>query len=135
MPHMGPGRLSAGHRALLFNLLAACGVDGADIQVEDKAFCWPMVTGLHVDNSRRAAAAALTAYLQQKRADWGFSNLLVLGEEVVKRLYTPDESDAAGGPSLDSGNWRPVYTRSLDEMLQRPALKKEAWVQLRTLLA
>jgi len=134
MPHLGPSHLGTGHQALLANLLRACGLAAGDMEIEDKPFRWPMVTGLHVDNSRRAAASALMAYLQQKRADWQFSNLLVMGETVISGLFAADpekDDDRAQVKHLDQGDWHVIYTRSLDELLQRPTLKKEAWLQLR----
>jgi hypothetical protein len=136
MPHAGQGLLSPRHSALLVNLLKAAGIAVENLQSEDKPFNWPMVTGLHVDNSKRAAATALSAYLQQKLADWQCNKLLVMGEEVVGRLFgqdNPGEDDAASVPSLENGKWQLVYTRSLDELLQRPTLKKETWMQIRKL--
>lgn len=134
MPHIGSGQLSPRHSTLLANLLSACGITVGNMLVEDKPFRWPMVTGLHVDNSRRAAAAALSSYLQQKLADWQFGKLLVMGEEVVTRIFTNGgQEEGASHPkhSLEREDWQVIYTRSLDELLHRPELKKEAWAQIR----
>lgn len=128
MPHLGPTQLSARHQALLANLLRGCKLAPGDLAIEEKAFRWPMVTGLHVDNSKRAAASALKAYLHQKMTDWETCKLLVLGEAVVGRLFESDDDTPALALSAD---WQIAWTRSLDELLQRPALKKDAWLHIR----
>jgi len=128
MPHLGPTQLSPRHQALLANLLRGCRLAPGDLAIEEKPFRWPMVTGLHVDNSKRAAAMALKAYLHQKMSDWETRKLLVLGEAVVRRLF---ESDAETPEPPLPPDWQIAWTRSLDELLQRPVLKKDAWQQIR----
>lgn len=137
MPHFGPKQLTNQHLKLLQNFIRACGFTLECFQVEEKPFHWPMVQGEYVDNSKAAAASALTAYLQQKMVDWQFRNLLVMGEQVVVNVYTADEELEAGEntPSLDKQDWQTFYTRSLDEILQSPTLKKEAWSVFRELQA
>jgi hypothetical protein len=136
LPYMGPGQLGPRHHALLTSLLGALGIDSENIEVESKPFTWPMVTGLHVDNSPRAAATALLAYLQQKQSDWSFGKLLVMGEKAMHPVFTAvdDEEESSARPSIGQGKWKLSQTRSLDELLQHPELKKEAWKCIRTLL-
>jgi hypothetical protein len=137
LPHLGPGQLSARHKTLLTSLLAALGIPAEDMEVESKPFTWPMVTGLHVDNSARAAAIALLAYLQQKQSDWSFGRLLVMGENALQPVFitSEEDKDSSAGPSLDHGKWKFALTRSLDELLQHPELKKESWMRIRTLFS
>lgn len=127
MPYMGAGHLIDRHWALLVNLLRAAGIPHGDMQAEEKPFRWPLLQGDHVDSSRPAAAVALVAYLQQKLADWQFSRLLVMGELAIAPVFTLEDGEE--GVTLDSQAWETAYTRSLDEILQRPALKKEVWAQ------
>lgn len=137
LPHMGAGQLGARHKALLTSLLGALGIGSESIEVESKPFTWPMVTGLHVDNSPRAAATALLAYLQQKQSDWSFGKLLVMGENALHPVFisADDAEESPAGPAIDHGKWKLAQTRSLDELLQHPELKKEAWKRIRTLLS
>jgi hypothetical protein len=142
MPHFGPKQLTSQHMKLLQNFIQASGFNLETLQVDEKPFHWPMVQGEFVDNSKSAAASALTAYLQQKVVDWQFRNLLVMGEQVVSRVFTLDEEQQSGEEgkvknslSLDEQSWQTFYTRSLDEILQSPGLKKEVWSVLRKLQA
>ena len=135
MPHIGPRQLTSPHLHLLHNLLRAGGIDSQHMWIEDKPFSWPLVQGEYVDNSKSAAAVAFNAYLQQKLSDWQFSTLMVMGEEIYRHIFTHGEegstdSDvklAAALPEPDDQPWQHIYMRSLDEMLNNPALKKEAW--------
>lgn len=95
MPHFGPGQLSRQHMALLQNMLSANSINPQSLLVDEKPFHWPMVQGEFVDNSKSAAATALVAFLQQKKVDWQFKSLLVMGEQVVTRLFTASEEDNA----------------------------------------
>ncbi len=142
MAHFGPKQLTSQHMKLLQNFIQASGFNLEDFQVDEKPFHWPMVQGEFVDNSKSAAASALTAYLQQKVVDWQFRNLLVMGEQVVSRVFALDEAQQSGEEgemksslSLDQQSWQTFYTRSLDEILQSPGLKKEVWSALRKLQA
>lgn len=130
MPHLGPQQLGPQHRALLQNMLRTCGIAPGEMQEDDKPFRWPLVQGGHMDNGRVAAATAVTAFLQQKHADWGFSRLLVLGETTISELFKPADRDAEPGPDLDKQPWQSLYARSLDEYLQQPALKRDLWQAL-----
>lgn len=142
MPHLGPQQLSGQHRSLLENLLRAAGIECAEMRVEDKPFRWPLMEGEHVEKSRTAAAAALTAYLEQKLADWQFTHLLVMGEHLITHVFSNDDSEekkseekkGERAPTLDEQRWKTGYTRSLDEILNRPVLKREVWKDIRTLL-
>ncbi len=102
MPHFGPGQLSRQHMALLQNMLQASGVDTQSLLIDEKPFHWPMVQGEYVDNSKSAAAAALIAFLQQKLEDWQFKNLLIMGEQVVSRLFIPSEEGDRNAASGDN---------------------------------
>ena len=133
MPHFGPNHLSCQHMKLLQNLLLSANISIETLQAKEKPFHWPMVQGEHVDNGKTAAALALTAYLQQKLVDWQFSKLLIMGELVVSRAFAPDEKQEKTPPSLDEQTWKTFYTRSLDEILQSPTLKKEAWSVIKNL--
>ena len=134
MPHLGPKQLSGQHRQLLQNVLRHCGIP-AGTQLEEKTFHWPMVQGGHIDNSRAAAARALTAYLQQISSDWQFATLLVMGEQTLSRVYSMEETAEAEDNGLESLSCRLCFCRSLDEYLQRPVLKKELWAATRPLRA
>ena len=102
MPHFGPGQLSRQHMALLQNILSANSISPQNLLIDEKPFHWPMVQGEFVDNSKSAAATALVAFLQQKKVDWQFNSLLVMGEQVVTRLFTALEEDNVD--LEDSGN-------------------------------
>jgi hypothetical protein len=132
MPHLGPRQLPARHLNLLQNLLKVAGISHENLLVEEKPFHWPMVQGQQVDNSKNAAASALMAYLQQKLADWQFGNLLVMGEQTITEMFAP-EHDEQAVVNIEEQDWQTYYTRSLDELLQRPVLKKELWQVIRKL--
>jgi hypothetical protein len=152
MPHIGPKSLPVRHLKLLQNLLKVSGIPHESLLVEEKPFHWPMVQGQQIDNSKYAAASALIAYLQQKMSDWQFSKLLVMGEQTITEVFaaeeleiqeiqevqedqkTQDEKDRAV-IDIESQDWQTYYTRSLDETLQRPVLKKELWQTIRKLKA
>jgi len=125
MPHMGQGQLQVQHRHLLANALKATGILADDIAMDDKPFQWPMMQGEHSDNSRAAAAAALTGYLQQKFSDWQFNTLLIMGEQAIVHIFEEDDGDSENPASLEGHGWSCVYTRSLDEIFHNPLLKKE----------
>jgi len=127
MPHLGPRQLSSQHRQLLTNMLAASGIAHEELHIEDKPFHWPMVQGGGMDNSRHAAAMALSAYLQQKYADWQFDTLLVMGESIISALFAAADDEENQVPSLDEHGWDIAYSRSLDECWQSPKLKQELW--------
>lgn len=127
MPHLGPKQLPTQHRRLLINMLLASGIAHEELYIEEKPFHWPMVQGGGMDNSRHAAAIALSAYLQQKYADWQFSTLLVMGESTISALFSAADSEENQVPPLDTHNWSLAYSRSLDECWQSPVLKKELW--------
>ena len=127
LPYLGQGQLGNAQRSLLHNLLAAAGIGTASLDIEAKSFRWPMGSGGHVDNTREAAAVALTAYLEQKQADWQFRQLLVMGELAIRQLFA--ESDVI----MPGQAWQCFCTRSLDECLQQPGLKRELWPVLRQL--
>lgn len=93
MPHFGPGQLSRQHMALLQNMLGASSISAQTLLIDEKPFHWPMVQGEFVDNSKSAAATALVAFLQQKLVDWQFKSLLVMGEQVVTRLFAASDED------------------------------------------
>ena len=146
MPHIGPQFLPAMHLNLLQNLLKVSGIPHESLLVEEKPFHWPMVQGQQMDNSKYAAASALIAYLQQKMSDWQFSKLLVMGEQTITEVFAAEEleiqeeqkkQDEKGQVVIDieSQDWQTYYTRSLDETLQRPVLKKELWQTIRKLKA
>lgn len=130
MPHLGPEQLSAAHRHLLFNALKAAGIRTDDLAMEEKPFHWPMMHGQSSDNSRTAAAGALTAYLHQKFTDWQFKQLLVMGEHAIRHVYE-SEDGAEAAQSLEGHGWEPIYTRSLEEFLKNPATKRELWAVMR----
>lgn len=144
LPHLGSGQLSAQQRNLLQNMLRFSAITSDQLLIEAEPFHWPMVQGGQVDNSSTAAASALLAYLEQKYTDWQFDALLVLGEQAVQPLFF---SGKQGDDGSDSNNaeyatrkptpqvsspkqWRTFYTRSLDEALHSPVLKKELWAAI-----
>ena len=131
MPHLGPGQLSGRHGSLLENILKSSGISSDALNVESKPFQWPMMQGADSDNSRPAAAKALMAYLQQKRADWNFSTLLVMGEQAIRQVF--EEMEDEDIPNLQSQEWQTHFCRSLDELLHNPPLKKELLEILKSL--
>ena len=157
MPHIGPRALPVRHLNLLQNLLKVSGISHENLLVEEKPFHWPMVQGQQMDNSKYAAASALMAYLEQKLTDWQFSTLLVMGEQTITEVFAAEKEEEGEGEEekeeeeegeqgkdtregekptvidIDSQAWQTLYTRSLDELLQRPALKKELWKVFRKL--
>ncbi|MDG2177154.1 MAG: hypothetical protein P8M72_13645 [Gammaproteobacteria bacterium] len=133
MPHLGPRQLPARHLNLLQNLLKIGGISHENLLVEEKPFHWPMVQGQQVDNSKNAAVSALMAYLQQKLADWQFCNLLVMGEQTITEMFAAENDDEQALVNIEDQDWQTYYTRSLDELLQRPVLKKELWQVIRKL--
>ena len=86
-----------------------------------------------MDNSKNAAVSALMAYLQQKLADWQFCNLLVMGEQTITEMFAAENDDEQALVNIEDQDWQTYYTRSLDELLQRPVLKKELWQVIRKL--
>lgn len=135
MPHMGQGQLQAQHRHLLANALKASGIQSDEIAMDDKPFHWPMMQGQQSDNSRAAAAAALTGYLQQKFTDWQFKTLLIMGEQAIVHVFEEDVEDNEKSASLEGHGWSCVFTRSLDEFFHNPLLKKELWAVLKNIKA
>ena len=73
------------------------------------------------------------AYLQQKLADWQFGNLLVMGEQTITEMFATEHDDEQVVVNIEEQDWQTYYTRSLDELLQRPVLKKELWQVIRKL--
>ena len=133
MPHMGQGQLQVQHRHLLANALKASGITAEGIAMDDKPFHWPMMQGEQSDNSRAAAAAALTAYLQQKFTDWQFKTLLIMGEQAVIHVFEENDGDSDNTASLEGHGWSCVFTRSLDEIFHNPLLKKELRAVLKSI--
>jgi len=129
MPYVGQRQLAGVHRALLGNMLSAAGINPESMQVDDAPFRWPLTEGVRMDSSKQAARAALTAYLEQKCAGRPFTQLLVMGELALSAMADED----AGQAFLQGQPWLTVFTRSLDEILNRPQLKQEVWLRLRTL--
>ena len=135
LPHVGRNQLSPGHRQLLHNLLRSRGISVSAGDIEGEIYRWPYMEGL-VDKGADAARQGLHSYLQQKLSDRPFSTLLVMGALIVPYLYAQEQAGYPEHGVLDKGparTWRILTTKSLDELLRFPALKREVWEHLRPL--
>lgn len=121
IPYIGLSQLSNTHQTLLINLLKALKLETTNVLFEPMSFSWPMGEGAHFDKTEAAAGLALNSYLEQKHSDGTFKLLLVMGEMSAKFIDS------------DQADWQVVCTRSLDEMLAMPQIKRDVWSQLRTL--
>ena len=139
LPLQGPGQLFDSHRKLLSNLVKALRQDSPQLEFEAEPFRWPFVEGDYMDNSAVAASHALRAYLHQKMGQ-PIRLLLVLGERIAPFVSQHLEQDNRTGLASQTVEARgALYNRclvtcSLDEMLQVPERKRQAWQDLRQLL-
>lgn len=134
MPYVGRKQLTAVHQKLLINIIKSLGIAHEDVFFDDLPFRWPFTEGEHVDKSKTAARAALIAFLEQKLTDSKFDHLLVMGEMVMGFVLDEDAEQSLTAGDFHQGEnipWQTAYTRSLDEILNRPQFKKDVWQQLK----
>ena len=137
IPYVGiKQQLSTGHKNLLLNILRAFQLNTENPGFDAMTFRWPLVEGEHVDKSEGAARSALNSYLEQQMAEKDSRLLLIMGS-LAARYTLPEEAQG----ELESGTfhqlnnqvWKVAKTRSLDEILSMPQVKKEVWQQLLSL--
>lgn len=122
VPYMqGGGGLNQSQRQLFNNISLCLSLNSRPLNFEIKPFRWPFSEAAHIDKSEAAARTALNAYLSQLQDEHGFNRILVLGEQIAKLLQDGEELDI-------------LSSRSLDEMLKMPQLKREVWLSLKTRL-
>lgn len=122
-PWLGPVR-----RALLSELLLARVGQGLSPELDERPFRWPLGPGL--DASASAARAALGGFLESQAEEAGCRLLLVLGEQLKSLLPLSPEAQRGIPYPLPEQPWRLLLTRSLDEVLTVPGLKRELWQDL-----
>jgi hypothetical protein len=87
-------------------------------------FNWPIHTNQQLDLGPEAARSAVAGFIRRKLEQHGCRGLILLGRACLARVPL----DQLECPEL-------VQTVSTAEMLKNPALKKQAWLDLRPLVA
>lgn len=136
LPDLGAERLGGARHRLFLNLLRALGLPTEAARISADSFRWPFAEALLQDAGTDAARLALGAYLEEHIGDEPARVLLVLGEPLAPFVLPPDLVDAAEAGRLlrDEGlRWNVMFSRSLDEMLSVPTLKRDFWRDLAAL--
>ena len=87
-------------------------------------FNWPIHTNQQLDLGPEAARSAVAGFIRRKLEQHGCRGLILLGRACLARVPL----DQLECPEL-------VQTVSTADMLKNPALKKQAWLDLRPLVA
>lgn len=137
LPYVGGKHLGLSHQKLLLNIVKSLDLDHENLHFNELPFRWPFGEFEHLKKNEGAARQALHAYLDQRMLEQGFNTLLLMGEMAVRFLQPRDHSnDVKRGvlTIVDGLPWKTASLESLDEMLKMPALKRDVWVDLRSLL-
>jgi hypothetical protein len=101
-------------------------VASADARVATKPevgqFDWPMHTNRQLDLSEDAARASVVAFISRTLEKHGCRGVVLLGQSTARRV------------PLSELRMRAAHTASSAEILARPALKRQVWLDLQSLL-
>jgi len=127
------GRQAKESLALLKAILNAL-KPGFDSPLQSESFAWPIAEGLNAAEPERAARLALQGFINQRKSQEGFGNLLVFTAQLGS-LFNEKSPDEPFGDVEDSAiNCQMTLTHSLHSMLAHPLLKREVWSHLQPLL-
>src|SRR5690606_33479507 len=127
LPQTAEAWLGPVRRGLLTELLEARTGLRLAPELSEQPFRWPL-PGL--EDSAEAARAALGGFLDSQAEEAGCRVLLVLGEQLTPLLPLGVQVQRGIPYSLSEQAWRLLLTRSLDEALAVPALKRDLWRDL-----
>ncbi len=118
---------------LLGNILRALAIgDTQDLTIRD-SFDWPPALQMPATaEPALAAPRALHGFIASRRAQDGFSNLLVFAGRVESMLMDEARGVERDFPST-KGDFHLTVTHSLQSMLAVPALKRDVWQHLQAL--
>mgnify|MGYP006142342955 CR=1 FL=1 len=110
--------LNAIQKQLFINIFNSLYLEKVELNMEIKPFSWPFSEARHIEKDGNSAKASLAAYLGQLKGKFLFKRFVFLGDKISS--------------FVDAGNnYELTVSRSLDEMLKMPQLKREAWHQLK----
>ncbi|WP_330926542.1 hypothetical protein [Candidatus Sororendozoicomonas aggregata] len=142
MPYTGLNQFSRYHLRLLQDIARALRLEAPGQQFCE--FSWPLSKGAArgsllslISQNDRAAADAVRAFLQNQ---FGLSRqhvILLFGQAAARFVINPGKSfDALRGARTGLfDNQQVAVTYSLNELMKIPALKADAWADLRSLLS
>lgn len=138
LPFLGRERLGAAQRQLFLNLVKALGLSPDELRIQEESFRWPFAEAMLMDAGAEAARQSLRAYVDEQAGDKPFRALLVLGEQLAPFVLPSggiEEAEPGRLLRLDGIPWPVLLSRSLDEMLSLPPLKRQVWRDLAALSA
>ena len=142
MPYTGLNQFSRYHLRLLQDIARALKLPSPGQQFRE--FAWPLSVGAahgsllsQVSQDDRAAADAVSAFLQNQFGLSRQHTILLFGQAAARFVIDPHKPfDTLRG--VQAGlfdNQHVAVTYSLNELMKIPALKADAWTDLRPLLS